>query len=535
MTDGNARVVEYVLKERLDRLPEAVLAQGRRCLLDLAGATLAGCRARGAAILTEFVLASMAGAPEAAVLRSGRRVPAPSAALANGFMTNALDIDDGYRAIVGHPGAVLFPAILAVAERQGATGAALLEALVVGYEVGIRAGLVMRPHYGLFHCSGSWGAIGAAAACGRLLGLDAGRLAHALGIAEAHAPLLPTLREVAHPAMTKDGVAWGAFVGVSAALLAERGFTALPSVFGDERSDAPVATLGERYEILHVYFKPYPCCRWFQPAIHGVTTLVGRHAIRPERIARIEVATFRAALDARVRAPRSQEEAEYSLPYCVAAVAVHGELGPRQVSEGGWEDPRVLDLARLIRQLAQLRNLVTHLRGIIRQRDSIEHALKALTLEVFHLFQVFDIRQLWRRFAGQLTRPFQVVFQPSGPVFQRMPERVGARRETALVERHQESYRAGMRIVAHRRCLLTLLLHKPRHIAIQLILRPINRKLYGVRDALGENFAGRPSAIGLAVGKMHHRLFGSAQVEGRAPLIHCLVNRANVGEGIWVE
>ncbi len=348
MTDGNARVVEYVLKERLDRLPEAVLAQGRRCLLDLAGATLAGCGARGAAILTEFVLASMAGAPEAAVLRSGRRVPAPSPALANGFMTNALDIDDGYRAIVGHPGAVLFPAILAVAERQGATGAALLEALVVGYEVGIRAGLVMRSHYGLFHCSGSWGAIGAAAACGRLLGLDAGRLAHALGIAEAHAPLLPTLREVAHPAMTKDGVAWGAFVGVSAALLAERGFTALPSVFGDERSDAPVATLGERYEILHVYFKPYPCCRWFQPAIHGVTTLVGRHAIRPERIARIEVATFRAALDARVRAPRSQEEAEYSLTYCVAAVAVHGELGPRQVSEGGWEDPRVLDLAQRI-------------------------------------------------------------------------------------------------------------------------------------------------------------------------------------------
>lgn len=348
MADGNARVVEYVLKERLDRLPEAVVAQGKRCLLDLAGATLAGCRARGAAILTEFVLASMAGTPEATILRSGRRVPAPSAALANGFMTNALDIDDGYRAIVGHPGAVLFPAVLAVAERQGATGAALLEALVVGYEVGIRAGLVMRGHYGLFHCSGSWGAIGAAAACGRLLGLDAGRLAHALGIAEAHAPLLPTFREVAHPAMTKDGVAWGAFAGVTAALLAERGFTALPSVFGDERHDAPVATLGERYEILHVYFKPYPCCRWFQPAIHGVTTLVGRHAIRPERIARIEVATFRAALDAQVRAPRSQEEAEYSLPYCVAAMAVHGELGPRQVSEGGWEDPRVLDLAQRI-------------------------------------------------------------------------------------------------------------------------------------------------------------------------------------------
>lgn len=344
----NARVAEYVLKERVERLPEAVVARAKLCFLDLVGATLGGCRARGAEILTEFVLTSMVGAPEATILRSGRRVPMPSAALANGFMTNALDIDDGYRAIVGHPGAVVFPAILAVGERHGASGAALLEALVVGYEIAIRAGLIMKAHYGVFHCSGSWGAIGAAAACGRLLGLDAERIAHALGIAECHAPLLPTLREVAQPAMTKDGVAWGAFVGVTAALLAERGFTGIPAVFADARHNAPVATLGDRYEILDVYFKPYPCCRWFQPAIAAVKALVARHAIRPEAITRIEVATFRAALDAQVRPPRNQEEAEYSLPYCVAAVAVHGDLGPRQVSDGGWEDPRVLDMAERI-------------------------------------------------------------------------------------------------------------------------------------------------------------------------------------------
>ena len=343
--DENARVADYILKERLDRLPEAVVARAKLCFLDLVGATLAGCRARGAGLLTEFVLTSMVGAPEATILRSGRRVPMPSAALANGFMTNALDIDDGYRPIVGHPGAVVFPAILAAAERQGASGAALLEALVVGYEVAIRAGLIMRQHYGMFHCSGSWGAIGAAAACGRLLGLDAERLAQALGIAECHAPLLPTLREVAQPAMTKDGVAWGAFVGVTAALLAERGFTGIPAVFADARHNAPVATLGDRYEILDVYFKPYPCCRWFQPAIAALKSLVARYAIHSEAIARIEVATFRAALDAQVRAPRNQEEAEYSLPYCVAAVAVHGDLGPRQVSDGGWEDPRVVDMA----------------------------------------------------------------------------------------------------------------------------------------------------------------------------------------------
>lgn len=347
--DGNARVVDYILKERLERMPAAIVAHGKRCLLDLVGATLGGTGSRGAAILTEFVQATLAGPPEASVLRSPLRVSAPAAALVNGFTANALDIDDGYRDVLGHPGAVLFPAILAVGERVGASGAAFLEGLVVGYEVGLRAGLIMRPSYGgVYHCSGSWGAVGAAAACGRLLGLDAERLAHALGIAECHAPLLPTLREVAHPAMTKDGVAWGAFAGVTAALLAERGFTAIPALFGAAPANALVERLGDEYLMRRLYFKPYPCCRWFQPPIEGVRTLRARHGVEPEDIARIEVRTFAAALDAQVRVPGSQEEAEYSLPFCVAAMAVHGELGPAQVSEAGWRDPRVLDMAQRV-------------------------------------------------------------------------------------------------------------------------------------------------------------------------------------------
>jgi 2-methylcitrate dehydratase PrpD len=280
-------------------------------------------------------------------------VSAPAAALVNGFSANALDIDDGYREVCGHPGAVVFPAVLAIGESLAVTGRALLEALVVGYEVAIRAGLALRPSYGdVYHCSGSWGAIGAAAACGRLLQLDAARLAHALGIAEAQAPLLPTLREVAHPAMTKDGVAWGAFGGVVAARLAERGFTGLPAVFDLAPDVARGATLGSEYLIQRLYVKPYPCCRWFQPAIEGIRAVRAEHGVGPEDIAGIEVATFAAAVDGQTRAPRSQEEAEYSLPYCVAAVAVHGTLGRPQVSEPGWRDPRVLDLAHRVRMSA---------------------------------------------------------------------------------------------------------------------------------------------------------------------------------------
>lgn len=347
--DGNARVVDYVLTECLERMPEAAVRRSRQLLLDLVGATLGGVGSRGAGILLDFARVALSGPPEASVLRAGVRLPAPAAALVNGFTANALDIDDGHRRILGHPGAVVFPGVLAVAERQGASGRALLEALVVGYEVAIRAGLAMRPSYGdVYHCSGSWGAMGVAAAAGRLLGLDPGRLGHAIGLAECQAPLMATLREVARPAMSKDGIAWGAFAGVTAALLAERGFTAIPALFDDPRHAGTVDTLGVEYELLRVYVKPYPCCRWFQPPIEGVRAIRARHGVKGDDVDRIEVATFAAAVDAQTRVPATQEEAEYSLPYCVAAVAVHGELGRAQVSEGGLADPRILDLAQRV-------------------------------------------------------------------------------------------------------------------------------------------------------------------------------------------
>ena len=348
--DGNARVIEYILSEKLERLPADVIDRGRLCLLDLVGATVGGSDSPGAAILARFAQTTFGGPPEATILRSDLRMSAPAAALVNGFMANSLDIDDGYRRILGHPGAVVFPAILAVAESRGAGGADLLEALIIGYEVGIRAGLIMRPSYGgIYHCSGSWGAVGVAAACGRLLHLDPKRLGHALGLAECHAPLMPTLREIAHPSMTKDGVAWGAFVGVTAALLAEAGFTAIPALFADGRHNGPIHTLGESYELMNLYFKPYPCCRWFHPAIDGVLALRSRLRAPLDEIAAIEVATFRAALDGQVKAPRSQEEAEYSLAYCVAAAAVHGTLSRREVTDGGWNNAQVLEMARRIR------------------------------------------------------------------------------------------------------------------------------------------------------------------------------------------
>ena len=123
---------------------------------------------------------------------TGERVSAAGAALANGFFGNALDIDDGYRNVKGHPGACALPPVLAAAQLTGeCTGSEFLTALVVAYELGIRAGVIRHATYQAYHSSGSWGAIAGAAAAGRLLGLSDRQLFHAMGCAEYHAPHRP--------------------------------------------------------------------------------------------------------------------------------------------------------------------------------------------------------------------------------------------------------------------------------------------------------------------------------------------------------
>lgn len=189
------------------------------------------------------------------------------AALANGFAASALDLDDGYRPVKGHPGAVVFPAVLSAAEQAVSTGAEFLTALVIGYEVAIRAGLALHPFYGFYHGTGAWAPIGAAAGAARLLCTDTEQICHALGIADFHAPITPEIRSVDNPSMLKDGIGWGAMVGLSSAHLASRGFTGIPSLFDTDSSEPDLTgNLGREYLLYGLYFKPHACCRGLWPA-----------------------------------------------------------------------------------------------------------------------------------------------------------------------------------------------------------------------------------------------------------------------------
>ncbi len=337
---------EFISATRYAQLPTAVKTQVKRCLLDVLGATLGGAATPVARVVSDFVRQEHGG-DEATILLADSRASLVGAALANAVMANALDVDDGYRLAKGHPGAVVFPAALAVAEREGASGRELLEALVVGYEIAIRAGLILHGTSHTFHASGTWGCVGAAAAAARLLGLSEAEVGQALGIAEYHAPNAPLMRDIEHPAMVKDGVSWGSMVGGSAALLARGGFTGVPSLLSGEGHRETVGDLGREFRMLGLYFKPHACCRWAQPAVDGVLQLMSKHGIKADAITGITVHTFEAACRFDVTRPRNTEEAQYSLAFPVAAAAVDGEVGPTQVLEK-LTDARILALAEKV-------------------------------------------------------------------------------------------------------------------------------------------------------------------------------------------
>ena len=231
-----------------------------RALLDTIGVMLAGASESAAASVQQVVAQESSGL-QCSVLGTGLRTSATNAALANGTAAHAHDYDDMCFVSLAHPSAPLVAAGLAIAERSGATGRALLEAYVVGFEIEARLGRAMNPrHYQRgWHCTSTLGTIGAAAAASRLLGFDARVIGHALAIAASEASGLKenfgTMVKPLHAGLAARN-------GVLAALLAQAGMTASGSAIEGPQgflaamdSESPtllpfVADLGGRWEIL---------------------------------------------------------------------------------------------------------------------------------------------------------------------------------------------------------------------------------------------------------------------------------------------
>jgi len=329
--DHTAFTLNFIMETDWVKLPGRVQHQSKRCLLDALGAQIAGHQTPIGRIMADMVEQEFGG-HTATILVSGVKTSASGAALANGFAGNALDIDDGYRDIKGHPGACILPAVLAAGEiRSSVTGKEFLSALVVGYEVALRAGLIRHATYNTYHSSGSWGAIGGAAAAGKLVGLSMEKLSHALGAAEYHAPIAPMMKCIEVPSMGKDSIGWGCMVAVMSAVMADKGFTGINPIFEDSPEEKWIKSLGRSFEIMNLYFKPYAGCRWAQPGVDGALKIMTDNRLDHKDIKQIKVYTFQESAALRTDYPKNTEEAQYNIAFPIAAALLDGEVGPAQV------------------------------------------------------------------------------------------------------------------------------------------------------------------------------------------------------------
>ncbi|CAD5255679.1 2-methylcitrate dehydratase PrpD [Bosea sp. 62] len=349
--------IDFIHGLNFAQLPPEVVHQARRCLLDLVGVAISGRQTQLSRIAHDFAVDHLgAGHKGARLLFDGRRASAAGAAFAGATTIDSFDAHDGHALTKGHAGVAILPTLLAVADAEGLLdegaldGEALLTCLVLGYEIATRAGIALHASACDYHTSGAWNALGCAAVAAHLLGLDSERTRHALGIAEYHGPRSQMMRCIDHPTMVKDGSGWGALAGVSAAYLAKDGFTGAPAITMEAPEQAAIwADLGERWLILDQYFKPWPVCRWAQPAIEAASSLLGGYDFEASDIDLIEVETFHEAVRLGAQLPATTEAAQYAIGFPLAAFIVRGRLGAEEIGGGGLADPAIQGMLRRIR------------------------------------------------------------------------------------------------------------------------------------------------------------------------------------------
>jgi 2-methylcitrate dehydratase PrpD len=309
-------------------LPGPAVTIARHCILDWFGVTIAGASEPAVAILAGALQPGGGGGAATLVGLAGRAPPL-DAAMINGTASHALDFDDVNMAILGHPTVAVLPGLLALAEERGASQDDVLVAFVVGYDVACRVGALMSPgHYDRgFHCTSTVGSIGAAAACGRLLGLDAARMAMALGAAATQASglksMFGTMCKPLHAGMAARN-------GLLAARLAEAGFTSRPDALEcaqgfartqspDFRPDAAMQDASADHHIRNNLFKYHAACYLTHGAIEAARTLRARPGASSNAIRAIALKV--APVTDRVcnlAAPATGLEAKFSLRLTVA-------------------------------------------------------------------------------------------------------------------------------------------------------------------------------------------------------------------------
>lgn len=344
-----APVAAFVRSLSFEEIPEATVATVKALLLDTLGVAAAASRGAMRGIAGGFAAASFAAgdpAEAASILFDGRRVSRPGAVYAGAATIDNLEAHDGHRRTKGHVGVAVVPALLAFAEGRGLGGREALTALVLGYEIGTRAGIALHAQAAEYHNSGAWNGLGVAAVGARLRGLDEGRIAASLGIAEFHGARGLAMRGVDHPSMLGDGSGWGALAGAAACLLAEAGHTAAPADLVEHEAGAAAwDDLGRTWLTDQQYIKLHTICGFGAAPIDAAAALRARHDLDPAAIRAIEIGSFGETRRLDGGMPANPNVAQFRIPFGVAAMLARGRHGPEETAGSGLADP---EIARLV-------------------------------------------------------------------------------------------------------------------------------------------------------------------------------------------
>ncbi|WP_238123282.1 MULTISPECIES: MmgE/PrpD family protein [unclassified Xanthobacter] len=351
MTETTLTLARFVADLAAADLPPAVPARARDLTIDLVGSIIrAGREADSSPSLFAMLRRLGLDAPgDATVFGADRGYTPAVAALLNGALGHSLDFDDTHADSSLHPSAPVVPAALAAAQMTGASGRDLLTAIVAGYEVCCRLGNALDPtrHYARgFHPTATAGTFGAAAAAGKLLGLDAAGIACAFGVAGSQAA--GSLQFLVNGAWNKRWqVGAAAMNGLIAATLAAEGFRGasaaiegphgfLHAYTDDARPELAVADLGRVWETMKIGVKPYPACRYTHAAVDGLLALRREAGLSPDDILAVHIGLHRngvtltgAPLEEKQH-PRNIVDGQFSMPFA-AAVALHR-------GRFGWDD-----------------------------------------------------------------------------------------------------------------------------------------------------------------------------------------------------
>src|SRR5215467_1027073 len=391
-TDALVRFASELTYAALD---DEVRHYARRHLLDIVGVMIAGAPG-DVASRAEAVLAAMRPAGGIPVPGRARRADLIDAAFLGGTAAHGIELDDGFRQGSVHPGCTVVPAVFSLGYARGASGKALIEAIVAGYEIPIAIARACHPDLRQrgFHPTGACAVFGAAVAAARLRGLTRQQMSDAMGIAASSAAgLFAFVNGGADIKRLHAGHA--SREGLQAALLAEQGIEGPPDVieardgfmqafaFGRADKARPIVLPPTvPFGITDCYIKPYPCCRHIQPAVEALIGLLNDETIANDEVQRIDVATYRIAAEHAETGWDDFASAQLSFPYLMGVALKFRAVKLEHFSEQTRRDPAFAaiarklsvtapaDVDRLYPQLRPARVTVTTARGsFTRQAD----------------------------------------------------------------------------------------------------------------------------------------------------------------------